>query len=155
MLYALCLGIFALHQVLEYCGFTHPNYILQMPGTNKKKLIYVELIFITNRLGIVWDRLSIKFHNTFRNAGVGSCSFVARIGGVLSNLVGQLAETHIAIPTVMFAFSALLSAFLSLFLPETGGRKLPDTIDECKLQSSDGLFEKCCRRSKTSTKQNS
>ena len=54
----------------------------------------------------------------------------------------------------MFAFSALLSAFLSIFLPETGGRKLPDTIDECKLQSSDGLFENCCRKGQTSTKQN-
>ena len=94
----------------------------------------------------------IKFCYFLRNAGVGSCSFVARIGGVLANLVGQLAETHIAIPSVLFAFSALLSAFLSTFLPETGGKKLPDTIDECKLQKSEGLHLTCSKRIKNITK---
>ena len=57
---------------------------------------------------------------------------MARIGGVLSNMVGKLAEYHVAIPTTIFGVSALLSALFSLALPETAGRKLPDTIEECE-----------------------
>ena len=57
---------------------------------------------------------------------------MARIGGVLSNTVGKLAEYHVAIPTTMFGVSALLSALLSLMLPETAGQRLPDTIEECE-----------------------
>ena len=57
---------------------------------------------------------------------------VARIGGVLSNTVGKLAEYHVAIPTTMFGVSALLSALFSLILPETAGQRLPDTIEECE-----------------------
>ena len=57
---------------------------------------------------------------------------MARIGGVLSNTVGKLAEYHVAIPTTIFGASALLSALLSLVLPETAGKKLPDTIEECE-----------------------
>ena len=93
--------------------------------------------------GILWIYTSEIYPTNARNAGVGSCSFVARIGGVLSNLVGQLAETHIAIPSTMFALSALLSAVLSIALPETEEKKLPDTISECKLHSSGRLFDHC------------
>ena len=69
---------------------------------------------------------------SYRNAGLGSCSLVARIGGVLSNIVGRLAEIHIAIPTILFGVSALLSSLLSLMLPETAGKPLPNTIEECE-----------------------
>ena len=69
---------------------------------------------------------------SFRNAGLGSCSLVARIGGVLANTVGKLAEIHVAVPTTIFGVSALLSALFSLVLPETAGKKLPDTIEECE-----------------------
>ena len=57
---------------------------------------------------------------------------MARIGGVLANTVGKLAEFHVAIPTTIFGVSAILSALFSLALPETAGKKLPDTIEECE-----------------------
>ena len=54
----------------------------------------------------------------------------------MSILVGELAETNVVIPYIMFATSALISAIITFGLPETGGRKLPDTIEDCKQQSS-------------------
>ena len=56
---------------------------------------------------------------------------MARVGGILANLVGTLAEINIHIPTVLFGSSALLSAVLSFFLPETGGKPLPETVEDC------------------------
>ena len=71
-----------------------------------------------------------------RNAGLGSCSLVARIGGVLANTVGNLAEININIPTLLFGSTALISALLSLMLPETAGKPLPTTIEDCELNES-------------------
>ena len=50
----------------------------------------------------------------------------------MANTVGKLAEFHVAIPTTIFGVSALVAAVLSLVLPETAGKKLPDTIEECE-----------------------
>ena len=83
---------------------------------------------------------------TVRNAGVGSYSFAARIGGVgfnkslyryfyslfqiLATTLGVLAEISPNIPTAMFATCALISGVLSLLLPETHGEPLPDSPEE-------------------------
>ena len=91
-----------------------------------------------------------------RNAGVGSCSFIARIGGVMSILVGEIAETNVVIPYLMFATSALISAIITFGLPETGGRKLPDTIEDCKQQSScTDEIRSCLNLKKDKTKMSS
>ena len=58
---------------------------------------------------------------------------MARIGMFMSGgFTASLAQISIHIPQGMFAGFAILSAAVTLFLPETAGMKLPDTIDECK-----------------------
>jgi len=65
-----------------------------------------------------------------RNSGVGTCSLFARFGGILSTTISVLAEISPLIPIGMFAFFAMTSAVLSLFLPETHGQPLPDTPEQ-------------------------
>jgi len=79
---------------------------------------------------MLWMWTSELMPTTVRNAGVGSCSFVARIGGMLATTLGILAEISPLIPTAMFASCALISATISLFLPETHGAPLPDSPEE-------------------------
>lgn len=67
---------------------------------------------------------------------MGACSLVARIGGVLANTVGNLAEININIPTILFGSTALISAFLTLLLPETAGKPLPNTVEDCLMYDS-------------------
>ena len=67
---------------------------------------------------------------TVRAAGVGSSSLVSKIGGTLSTTVAALADIHPAIPTIIFATMAIISGGLTFFLPETMGRKMPETIDD-------------------------
>merc|ERR1719295_2246913 len=69
---------------------------------------------------------------TVRAAGVGSSSLVSKVGGTLSTTVAALADIHPAIPTVIFVSLGLTSAGLTFFLPETMGRKMPETIDDVK-----------------------
>lgn len=67
---------------------------------------------------------------TVRAAGVGSSSLVSKIGGTLSTTVAALADIHPAIPTIIFATMAIISGSITWFVPETRGRKMPETIDD-------------------------
>ena len=67
---------------------------------------------------------------------MGSCSLVARIGGVLANTVSDLAKVHVNLPIILFGATALLSSTLSFLLPETAGKPLANTIAECELYDS-------------------
>ena len=65
---------------------------------------------------------------TVRAAGVGSSSLVSKLGGTLSTTVAALADIHPAIPTIIFAAMSLLSGALTIMLPETKDRKMPETL---------------------------
>ena len=67
---------------------------------------------------------------TVRAAGVGSSSMVSKIGGTLSTTVAALADIHPAIPTLIFTVMAIFSGFMTLFLPETRGRKMPESFED-------------------------
>jgi len=113
--------------------FKKGDYVFNWPIVTCAMFGY---FFIACSFAIIWVYTSELFPTNARNAGVGSCSFIARIGGVTSIYVGLLAETNVVIPYLMFATSALISATITFGLPETGGKKLPDTIEDCKNQSS-------------------
>jgi len=67
---------------------------------------------------------------TVRAAGVGSCSLVSKVGGVMSTTVAALADYHVVIPNILFASLALTSAALTIMVPETKGRPMPETLDD-------------------------
>merc|ERR1712241_295072 len=67
---------------------------------------------------------------TVRAAGVGSSSLVSKLGGTLSTTVAALADIHPVIPTLIFTVMAITSGFLTLFLPETRGKKMPESFED-------------------------
>lgn len=84
----------------------------------------------SSTFAMLWMWTSELMPTYLRNAGVGSCSLVARIGGILATTVGSMAAVSPLLPTALFTFFALLSGSLSLVIPETHGASLPDTADE-------------------------
>jgi len=84
---------------------------------------------------------------TVRAAGVGSSSLVSKVGGTLSTTVAALADIHPAIPTIIFVALGLSSSALTVLLPETKDRKMPETIDDverltfCRRRSSHSATE--------------
>merc|ERR1711915_590198 len=67
---------------------------------------------------------------TVRAAGVGSSSLVSKIGGTMSTSVASLADYNPAIPTIIFATMAIISGAITFFLPETKGKKMPESFDD-------------------------
>ncbi|XP_052807207.1 organic cation transporter protein-like [Mya arenaria] len=75
------------------------------------------------------------FPTVVRNAGMGSCSAVARVGGMLAPFIADLnrlvgGSFGPALPQLVFGSLTVVGGFLSLLLPETCNRRLPETIQE-------------------------
>ena len=69
----------------------------------------------------------------FRNTGIGTCSSMARVGAVLAPIIGrELGRYNRESVFVIFSLISLTSGFLTLFLPETLGKALPDSIEDGK-----------------------
>ncbi|NWU10639.1 S22AD protein, partial [Cephalopterus ornatus] len=66
------------------------------------------------------------FPTVVRQTGVGLCSMLARMAGVLAPLVRLLGQYHRAIPMAIFGSAPVLGGLLCVLLPETSGMELPD-----------------------------
>ena len=65
-----------------------------------------------------------------RNSAIGMCSTLARIGGILAPSVAQVGYYQPEIPYFIFGFSTLIGGACAFLLPETKGKKLPDTVED-------------------------
>lgn len=73
------------------------------------------------------------FPTNLRNLSFGMCSAVSRIGGIISPFAGTLA-THIPwAPGMIFSIMCFGVTIIILYLPETRGIELPQTLGEVKL----------------------
>ncbi|XP_060567474.1 organic cation transporter protein-like isoform X4 [Ruditapes philippinarum] len=75
------------------------------------------------------------FPTNIRNSGMGSSSMFARVGSMVSPYIADLG-TFVegsfgkALPLIVFGGLSVLAGLLSLFLPETSGRILPENIED-------------------------
>ncbi|GFQ80546.1 organic cation transporter protein [Trichonephila clavata] len=71
------------------------------------------------------------FPTVVRNVAVGSSSTWARIGALVAPFIRQVADvTHHSVPMAVPGGLSIISGFLMLLLPETLGKKVPDTLEE-------------------------
>jgi len=70
------------------------------------------------------------FPTSMRNSAVGMCSTLARFGGILAPTVAQLGYYRPDIPFLIFGVATLIGGLSAYLLPETKGKKLPDTVQE-------------------------
>lgn len=85
---------------------------------------------ITSSYGTVYIFTAEQFPTPVRNVGLGASSMVARFGGILAPYINVLADIWKPIPLIIFGAMAFIGGLLSLYLPETLGKKLPETIAE-------------------------
>ena len=79
---------------------------------------------------IVYVYTAEMFPTVIRNQAVGTCSLVARIGGITSLLLDLLKVYWLPAPVFIMGVVATIAGFLAVFFPETLGRKLPETMDD-------------------------
>ena len=70
------------------------------------------------------------FPTAIRNQAVGTCSLVARIGGIICLLLDLLKKYWLPAPVFIMGVVATIAGLLAVFFPETLGRKLPETMED-------------------------
>merc|ERR1719474_2168504 len=65
-------------------------------------------------------------------SGIGSASFLGRIGGMIAPWIGNLGSFHPYLPVMSFGFVAFIAGIAALWLPETQGKILPYTVEEAE-----------------------
>lgn len=85
---------------------------------------------ITSSYGTVYIFTAEQFPTPVRNVGLGASSMVARFGGILAPYINVLADVWKPFPLIIFGSMAFIGGLLSLYLPETLNKKLPETIEE-------------------------
>uniref|UniRef100_A0A8C1YJ35 Si:dkey-119m7.4 n=1 Tax=Cyprinus carpio TaxID=7962 RepID=A0A8C1YJ35_CYPCA len=106
---------------------------------------------ITASLSIVYIYSAEVFPTVIRQNGIGMGSMCARAGGVIAPIIYLLRNISRHAPMVVFGLCPLIGAALTMFLPETAHKPLPDTIEDVERtgvsttaeKSQHALYEEC------------
>ncbi|KAL3882128.1 hypothetical protein ACJMK2_028499 [Sinanodonta woodiana] len=87
--------------------------------------------------GIIYIFSAELFPTVVRNSSIGASSCCARIGGMVAPYITALGrlvggDFGRGLPLMVFGAASVAAGLLSLFLPETLNRNLPETIEEAK-----------------------
>ena len=86
---------------------------------------------ITLEFNGVFVYVAELYPTVLRLIAVGSCSIFARFGAAGSRFLFQITESFAAfLPFVVLGILSIVSGISALFLPETKGRPLVDTVEE-------------------------
>jgi len=103
-------------------------------GTSLKPLIVALAMIgkfgITGCFGSVYLWAPEMFPTTIRSLGIGIASVGSRFGNIAAPYMGLVAEKIPWLPPILFGIMCIVAAVLTLILPETLGRPLPQTIEE-------------------------
>ncbi|XP_061603051.1 solute carrier family 22 member 6-A isoform X1 [Cololabis saira] len=100
---------------------------------------------ITASLSIIYVYSAEVFPTVIRQNGIGISSMCARFGGVLAPMMYLLRSVSSHAPMVLCGLCPLLGSALTLMLPETANKPLPDTIEDVegvRLSKEDGGVKK-------------
>ncbi|KAK7491565.1 hypothetical protein BaRGS_00017204 [Batillaria attramentaria] len=81
-------------------------------------------MFITTAMSGIYIMSPELFPTVLRSFGLGSCSMMSQLGGLVSPYVADL---------VVFGIAGVTTAGMVLVLPETRGRHLPETVRDAEM----------------------
>eukprot|EP00095_Tigriopus_kingsejongensis_P001794 snap_masked-scaffold2424_size15851-processed-gene-0.2 protein:Tk01794 transcript:snap_masked-scaffold2424_size15851-processed-gene-0.2-mRNA-1 annotation:"organic cation transporter protein" len=81
------------------------------------------------------------YPTTVRTTALGTSSCMARFGGMACGWVALLKVYHAYLPLIVYGAFALFSGIIAIKLPETKGKKLPDTLAEGEALKTKNI---CC-----------
>ncbi|XP_071956859.1 organic cation transporter protein-like [Antedon mediterranea] len=99
------------------------------PGAVLVTIVMVGKYAVTSAFGSIFVHSAEVYPTPVRSAGMGVASMAGRFGSIFSPLVPLLSYWWKPLPVLFFSCLSFLSSLSCLLLPETVGRKLPQTIN--------------------------
>lgn len=88
---------------------------------------------ITGSFSILFLYTPELYPTNLRNAGIGFSSAFSRLGAIISPFAGTLAEEIPWAPGTIFSAMCFIVTLIILYVPETRGVELPQTLKEVKV----------------------
>jgi len=85
---------------------------------------------VTSAYNVIYIFSAELFPTVIRNGGIGMSSMCSRIGGIISAYLLLLASHWKPLPLIVFGAFSVSAGLLSLLLPETMNRRLPETLED-------------------------
>ncbi|XP_072302145.1 solute carrier family 22 member 4-like [Eucyclogobius newberryi] len=93
---------------------------------------------VTAAFTIVYAYSAELYPTVLRNTALASCSMAARVGGIVAPYFIYLRSFWVSLPYILMGTLTVLTGTLSLLLPESHGRPLPETLGQIQ------PFPSCC-----------
>ena len=138
----------ALNMILGgICCITAANLV--MGSTESTAFVVVGKFLIASSFAIIYNYSAELFPTVVRNSALGIGAMCARTSGALTPLITLLDSFDPKLPSIIFAVIALISGFLTLFLPETLNKPMPQTIQDGEEFGKGDTFFTSWRKKKT------
>lgn len=86
---------------------------------------------IVSAYAIIYVQATEVFPTVIRNTGIGSASSIAQLGSILAPIIGrELGKRNRSLVMIIFSLVGFLAGTGTLFLPETRGKSIPDTLED-------------------------
>ncbi|XP_074112040.1 organic cation transporter protein-like [Cotesia typhae] len=93
---------------------------------------------------VIYNYTAELFPTVLRNTAIGVGSMCCRLSGALTPMLLLLDTLDPRVPATLFGGVALVSGFFALFLPETAGHPMPETLEDGeKFGVGDTCFTTC------------
>lgn len=92
--------------------------------------VFVGKFLIASSFAVVYNYSAELFPTVIRNSAMGLGSMCARTSGALTPLIILFDSFNPKLPSTIFAVIALVSGVLTLFLPETLNKAMPQSIED-------------------------
>ncbi|XP_072178656.1 organic cation transporter protein-like [Diadema setosum] len=99
-------------------------------GVARVTIAMIGKVGIAGSFAVVYLLPAEIFPTPIRSAGMGVCAMSSRVAGMICPLILHLAEYWGPAPFFIFGVSSVVAGVLAFFLPETKGRRVPETIEE-------------------------
>ncbi|KAK5645913.1 hypothetical protein RI129_004377 [Pyrocoelia pectoralis] len=108
-------------------------------------VVMIGKFMIGSSFAIVYNYSAELFPTVIRNTALGLGAMSARLSGTATPLIALLDSLNPALPSTIFAIIAIVSGFLMLFLPETLGEPMLQTLEEGEhFKTKDTWFASIC-----------
>eukprot|EP00057_Strongylocentrotus_purpuratus_P011498 XP_011665972.1 PREDICTED: organic cation transporter protein-like [Strongylocentrotus purpuratus] len=99
-------------------------------GIGRAAVAMIGKFAITASFCIIYLRACEIIPTPVRSSAIGTCTLGSDLANILAPMILLLSKIWNPFPPVIFGCFALIGAGTSYFLPETRGKKIPETIEE-------------------------